>query len=94
MIKETLRASEGLAKVKRITDVKKEIWRGVEGTSQRQRLLNTGRKKILTFLAFLGATLRLANLGGQQEGLAEAASAQHIITANYQNVLQLLTLLK
>lgn len=43
MIKETLRASEGLAKVKRITDVKKkEMW---GETSQRQRLPNPGREK-------------------------------------------------
>lgn len=72
MIKETLRASEGLAKVKRITDVKKKRGGWEEGdTSQRQRLLNTGRKKIITVmvLAYLRAALRLANLGGQQKGL-------------------------
>lgn len=43
MIKETLRASEGLAKVKRITDVKKEMEGG--GVSEAMSSSHGERKK-------------------------------------------------
>lgn len=45
MIKETLRASEGLAKVKRITDVKKEMGGEGGGVSEATSSSHGERKK-------------------------------------------------
>lgn len=60
MIKETLRALEGLVKVKKIIDVIKKR-DGRLGGSVFLAGKKKKRKKRMTVLAFLSATFRLAN---------------------------------